>query len=93
MLPNFKAVGTIEAEIHILKVKKLDACIRPLFANLVTYVMHRSCFHFYSMQNSSCLQWHLKDENYESDNENCTNALLKYEDLNAQYNIKYQVCA
>ena len=42
------------------------------------YVMHRSCYHFHSMQNSSCLQWHLKDENYESDNENCMNALLKH---------------
>ena len=38
MLPNLKAVGTIEAELHILKVEKLDACIRPLFANSVTYV-------------------------------------------------------
>ena len=29
MLPNFKAVGPTEAELHILKVDKLDACIRP----------------------------------------------------------------
>ena len=35
---NFKAVGPIQAELHILKVEKLDACIRPLFANLVTFV-------------------------------------------------------
>ena len=38
MLPNFKAVGPIETELHILKVEKLDVCIRPLFANLVTYI-------------------------------------------------------
>ena len=38
MLPNFKAVGPIEAELHILKVEKLDACIRPLFTNSVTYM-------------------------------------------------------
>ena len=38
MLPNFKAVRPIEAELHILKVEKLDACIRPLFANSITYV-------------------------------------------------------
>ena len=37
MLPNFKAVGSTEAELHLLKVEKLDACIRPLFANSVTY--------------------------------------------------------
>ena len=30
MLPNFNAVGPIEAELHILKVEKLDVCIRPL---------------------------------------------------------------
>ena len=38
MLPNFKSVGPIEVELHILKVEKLDAHIRPLFANSVTYV-------------------------------------------------------
>ena len=36
MPPNCKAVGPTEAELHILKVQKLDACIRPLFANSVT---------------------------------------------------------
>ena len=35
---NFKAVGQTRAELHIFKVEKLDACIRPLFANPVTYV-------------------------------------------------------
>ena len=38
LLPSFKAVGPAEAELHILKVEKLDACIRPLFANSVTFV-------------------------------------------------------
>ena len=40
LLPNFKAVGQTPAELNILKVKKLDACIRsrPLFINLVTIV-------------------------------------------------------
>ena len=42
MPPNFKAVGPTEAELHILKVKKLDACIRPLFANSVTNVLYLS---------------------------------------------------
>ena len=37
LLRTFKAVDPIQAELHILKIKKLDACIRPLFANLVTY--------------------------------------------------------
>ena len=36
--PNFKAVGLIDAELHILKGEKLDACIKPLFTNSVTYV-------------------------------------------------------
>ena len=31
MLPKLKAVGPIEAELHILKVEKLDACIKPPF--------------------------------------------------------------
>ena len=43
MLPNFKALGPTEAELHILKVEKLDACIRPLFANSVTYVCVHAC--------------------------------------------------
>ena len=46
--------------------------------------MHRSCFRFYSMQNSYCLWWYLKGEIYDSDTENCMNTSLKYEDLNAQ---------
>ena len=29
--------GQTQAELHILKVEKLDVCIRPLFANPVTY--------------------------------------------------------
>ena len=29
-MPNFKAVGQKQAELHSLKVEKLDACIRPL---------------------------------------------------------------
>ena len=37
LLPNFKAVGPIEAKLHILKFEKLDECIRPLFTNSVTY--------------------------------------------------------
>ena len=37
LLPNFKAVGQIQAELHSLKVEKLDACIRLYFANLITY--------------------------------------------------------
>ena len=40
MPPNFKAVGPTEAELHILKVEKLDVCRRPLFANLVTYILY-----------------------------------------------------
>ena len=36
-LQNFKAVPQLQAELHLLKVEKLDACIRPLFANPVTY--------------------------------------------------------
>ena len=38
MLPNFKAVGQTQAELHVLKVEKLDVCTRPLFANSVIYV-------------------------------------------------------
>ena len=34
---NFKAVVYLQAELHLLKVEKLDVCIRPLFANPVTY--------------------------------------------------------
>ena len=38
MPPNFQAVGPTKAELRIPKVKKLDAYIRPLFTNLVTYM-------------------------------------------------------
>ena len=31
LLPNFKTVGQTPAELHSLKVEKLDACIRSLF--------------------------------------------------------------
>ena len=37
LLPNFKAEGQTQAELHVLKFEKLDACIRSLFANSVTY--------------------------------------------------------
>ena len=37
LLPNFKAVGQTQAELHSLKLKKLVACIRSLFANLITF--------------------------------------------------------
>ena len=33
----FKAVTQLEAELHLLNVEILDVCIRPLFANPVTY--------------------------------------------------------
>ena len=36
-IPNFKVVGQIQAEFYTLKVRKLDVCIRPLFANPATY--------------------------------------------------------
>ena len=36
LLPNFKAVGQTQTEVHSLKVENLDACIRPLFANSAT---------------------------------------------------------
>ena len=39
MLPNFKAIGQTQAKLHSLKVEQLDACIRPLFANLVIPVV------------------------------------------------------
>ena len=38
LLPNFKALGQIQPELHSLKVEKLDVCIRPFYANLVTYI-------------------------------------------------------
>ena len=39
LLPNFRAVGQTQAELHILKVEKLDACTKPLFTNPVTYIV------------------------------------------------------
>ena len=42
LLPNFKAVGQTQAELHSLKVEKLDAHKRPLFANLVTFTVGSS---------------------------------------------------
>ena len=35
---NFKAVAQLQAELHLLKVEKLDVCIRTLFTNPVTYI-------------------------------------------------------
>ena len=43
LLPNFKAVGQTQTELHSLKVEKLDACIRPIFANLVTIIAIATC--------------------------------------------------
>ena len=34
MLLNFKAVGPIEAELHILKVEELDVCVRTFFNHI-----------------------------------------------------------
>ena len=36
-LQSFEAVLQLQAELHFLKAEKLDACIRPLFANPVTF--------------------------------------------------------
>ena len=38
LLLNFKAVDQTQAELHSLKVEKLDVYARPLFTNSVTYV-------------------------------------------------------
>ena len=55
MPPNFKVVGATEAELHILKVEKSDACIRPLFANSVTYREWLSlCFKFLPPSHNQC---------------------------------------
>ena len=40
LLPNFKAVGQTQAELHSLKVKKLDACIRPFCKFSHIYQLH-----------------------------------------------------
>ena len=38
IVQNFKTVIQSQLELHCCKVEKLDASIRPLFANPVTYV-------------------------------------------------------
>ena len=40
---NSKIVSPIETGLHIFKVEELDACIRPLFANSVTYYVANYC--------------------------------------------------
>jgi len=35
---NFEAISGLQAELCLVKVEKLDACIRFLFANPVTYM-------------------------------------------------------
>ena len=42
LLSNFKVVGQTQAELYSLKVEKFNACIRPLFANPVTYLLGHS---------------------------------------------------
>ena len=37
---SFKAVDQTQAELHSLKVEKLDVCVRPLFSNSVTYIYY-----------------------------------------------------
>ena len=37
-IPDIKTVGYTQPELHTLEFEKLDVCIRPLFANPVTYV-------------------------------------------------------
>ena len=39
LLPNLEVIGQTQADLHSLKVEKLYACIRPLFANSVTYLL------------------------------------------------------
>ena len=48
----FKAVSQLQAELHLLKVENLDACIRPLFVNPVTYVI-KICGGFASTKNTT----------------------------------------
>ena len=49
---NFSVVACLQMKLWLVKVGKLDACIRPLFANSVTYVQYyiivlfHSWFHF-----------------------------------------------
>ena len=48
-ISNFNTVGqTIKAELYILKNEKLDACVRSLFANPVTYTITDAKFSFFS---------------------------------------------
>ena len=47
--PNFKAIGETPAELHILEVETLEACIRPLFANSVTYAINVQIFEGYNL--------------------------------------------
>ena len=39
-----QAVAQLQAELHLLEVEKLDACIRPLFTNPVIYTYISSSF-------------------------------------------------
>ena len=48
-------VGPIEAELHIPKVEKLDACIRPLFTNSVTFVTESERTHLPRTQQEDTL--------------------------------------
>ena len=47
--PNFKAVGLTHAELHILDVKILDACTRPILQTRshiqMGWVINRPCSH------------------------------------------------
>jgi len=37
ILQNFEAMAQLQVELCLVKFGKLDACIKPLFANPVTY--------------------------------------------------------
>ena len=49
------AVAQPQAELHLLKVKKLDVCIRLLFANLVTIYQSIDCQSCYCHHQSRLL--------------------------------------
>ena len=49
LLPNFKAVGLTQAELHSLKVEQLDVCIRALFANSFTHIYQMAYHPLYLM--------------------------------------------
>jgi len=36
---NFEAIAALQAELCLVEFENLNACIRPLFANLVTYIV------------------------------------------------------